>query len=111
MLLGGEIFVATVTGWPLHVTSAITIDIPCQRLPCLLLRCHLTPSPLMAKMAEKVGRVAPKNMMVSDGNLSPHLATNDGFGSGIHLPPPPATRLLSPIDCHCPQMLLLLLPH
>jgi hypothetical protein len=43
--------------------------------------------------------------------MSPPPAANNGFGSGIHWPPPPATRILSLIDRHHMTKLLLLLPH
>jgi hypothetical protein len=71
----------------LPVSSTIAIDIPCQRLLCPLLCCHPTQSLLPAKMAEKAGSEVVKYMTVSDGNLSPPPAANNGFGSGTHLPP------------------------
>jgi hypothetical protein len=49
--------------------------------------------------------------MVSYGNLSSLATTADGFGSGTHLPPPPAAKLLSPVNCQNLPKLMLLPPH
>jgi hypothetical protein len=95
----------------LPISSSDNVDIHCQRLPHPLSCCHLTPLPPPAKTAEEAGSEAAKYTMVSNGNLSPPSATNEGFGCGTHLPPPPVTGQSSPVDCHCLPKPQLLRPH
>jgi hypothetical protein len=95
----------------LLVSSAINIDVPCQRQSRLSSRCHLTPSPPTAMTAEEAGSEVVKYTTVSNGNLSPPPTAENGFGSGTHLPPPPTAGSLSPLDHHCPLKLLLPPPH
>jgi hypothetical protein len=95
----------------LPVSSAIDVDVPCQRTPCLFSRCHPTSLPPPTKTAEEAGSDAAKNTTVSDGNLSPPPAAANLLRSGTHLPPLSTAGPLSSVSRHRPPKPLLPPPY